>query len=346
MIYIVLASIFVSTSMILWQLSYWTTKNARTLQARLQAALSEPAGTLGQARPAGQAWQADAARQAGQTARGFLGGGSHPGARRRLRLPALSLPGRIMGRRYMERLRSDLVKSGLPLRAEEIVGLDVLSGVIGFTIGILLFRKLPLAILTGILAFILPEIWVQRAKRRRASKVEAQLLDGLVVIASALRAGHSFIQALEIVSQELAPPLSLEFGKVMRESRVGLPIDEALANLVKRVDSKDLELVVTGVLIQRQVGGNLAQVLDNIGDTISKRIKMRARVRVLTAQGRMSAWVVSLLPFFLAAFIFGMYPDFGRIMLVSPIGVGMLVAGAILLFIGIMLIRKLVNVDV
>jgi len=116
--------------------------------------------------------------------------------------------------------------------------------------------------------------------------------------------------------------------------------------LVQRVESKELELVVTGVLIQRQVGGNLAEVLDNIAATIEKRIKMRAKVKALTAQGKLSAVIVSLLPFLLGLFIFGRYPKFAQIMISEPIGVIMLACGLAMLVIGILVIRKVVDVDV
>lgn len=189
-------------------------------------------------------------------------------------------------------------------------------------------------------------MWVNYLKQRRLLRFESQLLDAIVLVANSLRAGHSFMQAIELVSRETPPPLSLEFGRVLRENLVGIPVEEALLNLTERVESKDLELVVTGMLIQRQVGGNLAEVLDSIAKTIEKRIKMRAKIRALTAQGRMSAWVVSLLPFALGFFVFGMHPEFGRIMLDESLGIAMLAVGGIMMLLGILLIRRVVNIDV
>ena len=105
-------------------------------------------------------------------------------------------------------------------------------------------------------------------------------------------------------------------------------------------------MVITGVLIQRQVGGNLAEVLDSIAYTIDKRIKMRAKIKALTAQGRLSAWIISLMPFALGAFIFGKNPEFGRVMLVEPLGKAMLLAGGVMMVVGILLIKKVVTIDV
>lgn len=265
---------------------------------------------------------------------------------RKIRFLSISMPSSFLGRRYMEKLRSNLIKAGIPLKPEEMVGFAFVSGLLGLAAGILFLHKVFAGLLLGISGSFLPALWLAVAKKKRSSQIEGQLLNALVLIANSLRAGHSFMQALELVSRELTPPLSLEFSKVLRESKMGIPVEEALMNMVKRVESKDLELAVTAVLIQRQVGGNLARVLDNISVTIDKRIKMRARIRVVTAQGRISAWIISVLPFALGALVFGMYPDFGRIMLVNPLGVGMLSGAFALLVIGILVIRQVVNIDV
>lgn len=266
--------------------------------------------------------------------------------KRRFRLPSLRLPGSVLSRRYLDRLQAYLLKAGIPLKAEEMAVLTLVSGLLGFGLGILLIHNKVLSLLTAIVGLLVPGLWVAQAKRKRIARLEAQLLDALVMMTNSLRAGHSFLQGIELVSREMDPPLATEFTKLLRENRMGMGIDESLMNLVSRVDSPDLELVVTGVMIQRQVGGNLAQVLENTASTIEKRIKTRARIRVATAQGRISAWIVSLLPFGLGFMVFGMYPEFGRIMLEEPIGVAMLAIGAILLAIGVLVIRKVVNIDV
>jgi len=265
---------------------------------------------------------------------------------RKFKFLAIKIPGSYVGCRYMARLQSNLIKAGIPLKPEEMVGLILGCAVLGLVVGAVCFRRAFAALLLAILGSSLPYSWVCVAKKKRSAKIESQLLNALVLIANSLRAGHSFLQALELVSRELAPPLSPEFGRIFRESKMGIPVEEALENMVKRVESKDLELAVTAVLIQRQVGGNLAAVLENIAVTIDKRIKTRARIRVVTAQGRISAWIISILPFALAALVFGMYPDFGRIMLVEPVGVGMLLGAFVLLGIGILVIQRVVNIDV
>jgi tight adherence protein B len=256
------------------------------------------------------------------------------------------LPGMVISKKYLTKLQADLVKAGLPLKAEEMVSLTLISAVAACLLVSILWNNVFAGIGIGLLILAGSGAWIVSLKKRRVLRIEDQLLDSVVLLASSLRAGHSFLQALELVGRETRPPLSVEFDRLIKEIRLAMPLEEALVNLSQRVDSKDLEMVVTGVLIQRQVGGNLAEVLDEIAYTIDRRIKMRAKVRALTAQGRLSAWIVSLLPFALAAFIFGKNPQFGNIMLQEPIGRIMLIIGGISLLGGIMVIRKVVNVDV
>ncbi len=266
--------------------------------------------------------------------------------KRRLKLPSIPALRSSIGRNYTEKLRVDLTKAGIPLKPEELVGMALVLATGGACAGFLAGRGAPIAVLLAAIGVLLPSLWVGQVKKRRTAKLENQLVDALTLIANSLRAGHSFMQALDLVCRDMAPPLAPELARVLRESRLGLSIDEAFANLVARFDSRDLELTVTGVLIQRQVGGNLAQVLDNIAGTIEKRIKARGKVRTLTAQGRVSAWVISLMPFAMAVLVFGFYPEFGRTMLTSPLGIGMLAGSAVLLGIGILVIRKVVSIDV
>lgn len=266
--------------------------------------------------------------------------------KRRLRLPSIPALGSVIGKPYMDRIKANLTRAGIPLKPEELAGMGAVLAVVGACAGFVAGRGVLPAVLLAAVGVALPGLWVSQVKRKRAGKLEGQLVDALTLIANSLRAGHSFMQALELVSRDSAPPLAPELARVLRESRLGVSIDQAFSNLVARFDSRDLELVVTGVLIQRQVGGNLALVLDSIAATIEKRVKSRGKVRTLTAQGRVSAWVISIMPFAMAVLVFGFYPDFGRVMLTTPLGLGMLGVGAVSLAVGILLIRKVVSIDV
>lgn len=257
---------------------------------------------------------------------------------------AATIPGSLFGRRYLDKLQSVLVKAGLPLKPEEMISFTLLSGIVLALLGTIAANIVAGAVL-GILGLTGPVIWVSYLLNNRIKRLELQLLDAVVLMANSLRGGHSFMQALELVSRESPPPLSEELNRVVRETKVGISTEDALNNLRNRVKSPDLDMVITGVLLQRQIGGNLAQILDAVADTIDKRIRMRGKIKTLTAQGRLSAWVVSLLPFGLGIVVFGRYPEFGRIMLEEPLGLAMLGIGAVSLTIGIMLIRKVVNID-
>jgi tight adherence protein B len=313
----------VLAALILWQMILFATRRQRHLAGRMRVAV-------------GQA-SSDAPNAA-------LPAGTIVKKRRRWFSVIPAMKG-VFGQKYVERARVNLAKAGVPLRPEELASICLVTSLILAGLGIAARKGLPLATLLGVVGLVFPHMWVSLLKRRRAAKLESQLLDALALLANSLRAGHSFMQALELVGRDMGPPLGPEIARVLRESRIGLSIDEAFEALTERFDSRDLELVVTGVLIQRQVGGNLAEVFDNIASTIDNRIKSRAKVRALTAQGRMTAWVISLLPFALAAVIFGMYPDFSAIMLSTPAGLGMLSGAGLLLLIGVFLLRKVVNVD-
>lgn len=179
------------------------------------------------------------------------------------------------------------------------------------------------------------------------------LPDTITLIANGLRAGSSFLQAIELVVRESRPPISTEFGRVIREVNLGLAFEQALENMVRRVKSDDLELMATAISIQHTVGGNLAEILDSIAFTIRERVRIKGEIRTLTAQQRMSGYVVGFLPVALAGFIFLLAPKFFEPMFANPPGIlglpaGLIIlfVGAIMMFIGFMLIRKIVDIEV
>ena len=212
----------------------------------------------------------------------------------------------------------------------------------------------PLALLIGaLIGFFLPRFWLNRRKNGRLNAFNKQLPDTITLIANALRAGSSFLQAVELVVRESRPPISTEFGRVIREVNLGLPFDQALENMVRRVKSEDFELMATAIAIQHQVGGNLAEILDSIAFTIRERIRIKGEIRTLTAQQRMSGYVVGGLPFFLALFIYLAAPTFFNPMFAKPPDVLGIPLGIILLFIalgamgaGFYFIRKIVDIEV
>jgi tight adherence protein B len=256
-------------------------------------------------------------------------------------------------------LSRDIARADLKLKVSEflgiwagsIVGVPILFVVL--SLGLPALRS-PIALLVGALVgFMLPRLWLGRRKGGRLRAFDKQLPDTITLIANALRAGSSFLQAIELVVRESRPPVSTEFGRVIREVNLGLPFEQALENMVRRVRSDDLELMATAISIQHTVGGNLAEILDSIAYTIRERIRIKGEIRTLTAQQRLSGYVVGFLPIALAGFIFLAAPKFFDPMFINPPGLlglpaGMIIMamGLVMMFIGFMLIRKIVDIEV
>lgn len=265
----------------------------------------------------------------------------------------------VEGRDFGANLARDLARADLKLKVSEylfiwggaIVGIPVLMFVAGFALPAL---QSPIILLVGVvLGFFLPRWYVGRRQGKRLNQFNKQLPDTITLIANALRAGSSFLQAIELVVREARPPISTEFARVIREVNLGLPFEAALENLVRRVRSEDLELMVTAISIQYTVGGNLAEILDSIAYTIRERVRIKGEIRTLTAQQRMSGYVVAFLPIGLTGFLFIIAPDFLTPMLDPavnvggiPVGVILIATGAIMMFIGFLFIRKIVDIEV
>ena len=253
-----------------------------------------------------------------------------------------------------ELARADLrlkVSEYLAIWAGATVGLPILF--IVFSVGLPALRN-PIALLVAaLIGFMLPRIWLGRRKSGRLNAFNKNLPDTITLIANALRAGSSFLQAIELVVRESRPPISTEFGRVIREVNLGLPFEQALENMVRRVKSDDLELMATAISIQHTVGGNLAEILDSIAFTIRERVRIKGEIKTLTAQQRLSGYVVGFLPIGLAGFIFVAAPKFFDPMFQKPpdligipAGVVILFVGGFMMFIGFMLIRKIVDIEV
>ena len=239
-----------------------------------------------------------------------------------------------------------MLQAGLPILGSEFLIIELVAAIIAFVFAGLLTMQLPVAILAFLFMPLVGWMLIQMKIRKRRKDFVNQLGDMLSMVASALRAGFSFVQAVEIVSKEMAAPMSVEVSKLIREINVGVPMETALEDINRRVECPEFELITTAVLIQRQVGGNLAQILDNISDTINERIRMKREVLALTAQGRMSAVVLALLPIALAAFLFSVHNDYFDPLLESPMGKVAIGIALLMELLGYLVIKKIVDIDV
>jgi tight adherence protein B len=256
-------------------------------------------------------------------------------------------------------LARELARADLRLKPSEYLGIWAAS-TLGVPLLMLVFSIVfptlgnPIMLVIGALVgFMLPRFWLGRRKSSRLNAFNKQLPDTITLIANALRAGSSFLQAIELVVRESRPPISTEFGRVIREVNLGLSFDVALENMVRRVKSDDLELMATAISIQHTVGGNLAEILDSIAFTIRERVRIKGEIRTLTAQQRLSGYVVGFLPIGLAGFLFIAAPSFvqpmfdDRVSLIGlPAGVIILFIGGVAMFIGFMMIRRIVDIEV
>lgn len=204
----------------------------------------------------------------------------------------------------------------------------------------------PAKAVIGILFMCVPLIVMRRARAARLLKIEDQLPEAADFLARAMRAGHSFTNVLQMVGTELPEPLSGEFRAAHEEINYGVPMNEALYNLADRIPLTDLRYMIIAVVIQRESGGNLAEILGNISHIIRERLKLIAKVRVLSAEGRMSAWVLGLMPFCVMAFMALANPEYVSVLWTDPNGVKMLWSGAGLMLIGVLWIRRLVHIRV
>jgi tight adherence protein B len=219
----------------------------------------------------------------------------------------------------------------------------------GFVVGLLAFlfsRSLIAMLMATGLMMAAPMFYVLRQRRRRFHTFTQQLPDALELMVRSLQAGHSFSSALQMVATEMPDPIAREFGKTYEEQNLGLNLKAALEGMVERVPILDLKLCVTAVLIQREIGGNLSEVLRGIGHTIRERFRIQGEIRVKSAQARLSGVIVSALPFLMFFWINLVNPDYMKPMYEHPWGYWILGGGITMQLIGWLIIRKIVNIQV
>jgi tight adherence protein B len=191
-----------------------------------------------------------------------------------------------------------------------------------------------------------PRFWVGRRIGGRLSAFNKQLADTITLLSNSLRAGSSFLQSIELVSRETPDPMGEEMGRVVREVNLGLGMEEALSNIVRRIRSDDLDLMVTAIGVQQQVGGNLAEILDTIAFTIRERVRIKGEINTLTAQGRYSGYLVAFLPIGIMITLNFINPEFMQPLFTQLIGRILLGVGAVMMIIGFIAIQKITNIKV
>ena len=253
------------------------------------------------------------------------------------------------GSDLFENISRDLARADLKLRPAEYVAVIVISTVAFGAIGFVISASLIFAFVGMIVGAFVPRMYVKRQEKGRLKKFDNQLSDMLNLTVNGLRAGFSTLQALEAVSRELPPPINDEFHRVVQEMQLGIPMEDALDHLLRRINSEDLDLVITAINVQREVGGNLAEILDSISFTIRERVRIKGEIAALTAQGSATAWVISAMPVILTALLFLINRDY-IMQFFNPetrsCGIPLITLAAIMVITGFIATQKIVDIDI
>jgi tight adherence protein B len=268
----------------------------------------------------------------------------------RLFQPAADRMGRGDLKKGKPSVAEQLVRADLKLRTSEFFMIQIASTVLlvliaglrfGFTLG-----SVPELFIAGFIGYIIPGRYVKYRIGARLKAFNNQLGDTLTLLSNAIKAGYSFAQAIDTVAKNAVPPIADEFGRAVREMNLGGSPDEALQNITKRVESPDFDLVATAYSIHRTVGGNLAEILDNIAYTIRERVRIKGEIATLTAQARASGTLITFLPIVLAVFMYFVTPTYFRPMFDNFIGWILIAIGCFMIFIGNLIIRRVVAIEV
>lgn len=254
------------------------------------------------------------------------------------------------GTDLFEGISKNLARADIKLRPAEYLAARFITGVVVAAIGFFATgQSIFLTVVFFIFGLFIPRFYIGMAQGRRLKAFDNQLSDMINLMVNGLRAGFSTLQAMESVSRELPSPISDEFRRVVQEVQLGLTIEEALDHLLRRISSDDLDLVITAINVQREVGGNLAEILDTISHTIRERVRIKGQIAALTAQGRATGWVIAALPFALTGILFLVNRDYIMVLFepaTRGCGIPMVITAFLMIVMGMIAVQKIVNIDI
>ncbi|MCA0172565.1 type II secretion system F family protein [Bacillus sp. RAR_GA_16] len=250
------------------------------------------------------------------------------------------------GMRFSQKTQAYLIQAGSLLKPEEFFVIRLLSALtftgLVYGIGFPWYALLP----TLLIGFMIPSVYMRTKAQKRIKLMSYQLVEALGTMSNSMRAGFSFLQTMQLIGKEMPDPIGTEFDRAVREIGMGVPMEEVFQSLLKRLPNKELEVVVQAILAQRKSGGNLAQLMDTIEDTIRGRIRILEELKTLTAQGKLSSWIITALPVVMGIYLYFVSPDYLEPMLTTPLGLFLLGAGVISLLIGWFFIQRIVRIEV
>jgi tight adherence protein B len=253
---------------------------------------------------------------------------------------------------FLERFEFSKSLEMLLLRADSsmnVGGVVLLSAGVALGCGLLCFAFTRVLVITGVATLagaMIPCVWLRMKRDRRLQKFIASLPDAIDLMARSLRAGHSMNSSIELIAEQSPKPLASEFEQVYKQQRLGLQFRDALLQMGVRIPSRDLQFLITAILVQKETGGDLTEILDRTAQVIRERVRIHGEVRTRTAQGRLTGWILGLLPVFLLVVINVLNPGYSDLLFHDPTGQKMLYGGAILILLGGLTIRKIVDVEV
>lgn len=256
------------------------------------------------------------------------------------------LAGILGGSRQVESAALALERAGIPLRVGEYMTLRVAVALLLLLVILLLTRNWLIALPMVPIGYFLPRWYVGRRRRHRQARIDAQLEEMLVLVSNSMKSGYGLLQSFEYASRQISPPLASELKRMIQDANLGAGAEAAIEALADRIASPDMEMVVTAIAIQRSVGGNLAQTLDNVAYTIRERDRIRGEIKTLTAQQRMTGVVIGALPIFVGLIMFAMNPDYMSPLFTETVGRVLLLIAAGLEVAGVFLIRRMMTFEV
>ncbi len=243
-------------------------------------------------------------------------------------------------------IQKTLAQAGMSMRAGNLLGLSILTGIAAAIVFYVFGKRMEVAWVGLLIGFIGPYAYASIKRTKRFEKFEELFPEAIDTLARAVRAGHAFTTALEMITSEVAEPVAGEFRQLYEEQKFGMPVRDALLNLTERVPLVDVKFFVTAVMLQRETGGNLAEILDNLSYVIRERFKIQRQVRVYTAQGRLTMAFLMGMPPVVVGLLMVMSPEFVKPLFNDPIGHTLLVAGLTLQTIGYFVIKKIIKIQV
>lgn len=254
--------------------------------------------------------------------------------------------GRLTGEGYFLRVEQDLARADIPLRVSEFLILRLVFALVAALLVFVLFRNLVFGVLAFVIFSFLHAPIIHIRKSMRVSRFTSQLAEFLVLVVNSLRAGQSFMQGCSVAVGESPEPIASEFKQVIKEVNLGMPESDSLENLLTRVPSEELKIVISGYIIQRRVGGNLAEILEKTAQTIRERLKIQGQISVLTTQGKLSGAIVAALPFVIGFAVSAINPEYMKPLVDTVPGYFLIALGLFMQLTGAFIIWRIVDIEI